>query len=99
MTFLVTADIFVPISSLLLGNKGQISANIWTYTSDRFMRDLLSVRAVKSRDSSVSIVTEYGLDGRGVRIRVLEGSRMFFSPRRLTGSSAHSASYPNEHGG
>jgi hypothetical protein len=33
------------------------------------------------RDSAVGIATGYGLDGRGVGVRVLVGSRIFFSPR------------------
>jgi hypothetical protein len=35
-----------------------------------------------SRDSSVGIATGYGLDDRGVGVRVTVGSRIFFSPRR-----------------
>jgi hypothetical protein len=36
---------------------------------------------VKSRDSAVSIATGYGLDDRGVRVRVLLGSRILSSPQ------------------
>jgi hypothetical protein len=36
----------------------------------------------RSRDSSVGIATGYGLDDRGVGVRVPVGSRMFFSSRR-----------------
>jgi hypothetical protein len=35
-----------------------------------------------SRDSSVGIATGYGLDNRGVGVRVPEGARNFSSPRR-----------------
>jgi hypothetical protein len=35
-----------------------------------------------SRDSAVGIVTGYGLDDRGVGVRVPVGSRTFSSPRR-----------------
>jgi hypothetical protein len=35
-----------------------------------------------SRDSAVSIVTSYGLDGRGVKVRVPVGAIFFSSPRR-----------------
>jgi hypothetical protein len=35
----------------------------------------------RSRDSTVGIVTGYGLDDGVVGVRVLEGSRIFFSPR------------------
>jgi hypothetical protein len=38
--------------------------------------------AAASRDSSVGIATGYGLEGRGVGVRVLVGSRIFSSPRR-----------------
>jgi hypothetical protein len=37
---------------------------------------------VKSRDSSVGIATSYGLDDRGVGVRVPVGTRIFFFPRR-----------------
>jgi hypothetical protein len=35
-----------------------------------------------SRDSAVGIATGYGLDDRGVGVRVPLGSRIFSSPRR-----------------
>jgi hypothetical protein len=35
-----------------------------------------------SRDSVVGIAISYGLDGRGVGVRVPVGSRIFSSPRR-----------------
>jgi hypothetical protein len=38
--------------------------------------------ATGSRDSVVGIATGYGLDDRGVEVRVLVGSRIFSSPRR-----------------
>jgi hypothetical protein len=52
-----------------------------------------------SRDSSVGIVTGYGLDGRGVGVRVPVGAR--FSPLRVvqTGSEAHPTSYTMGTGG
>jgi hypothetical protein len=34
-----------------------------------------------SQDSAVRIATSYGLDDRGVGVRVPVGSRIFFSPR------------------
>jgi hypothetical protein len=34
-----------------------------------------------SRDSAVGIATGYGLDGRGVRVRVSVGARLFSSPQ------------------
>jgi hypothetical protein len=38
--------------------------------------------ALGSRDSVVGIATGYGLDERGVGVRVPVGSRIFSSPRR-----------------
>jgi hypothetical protein len=35
-----------------------------------------------SRDSVVGIATGYGLDDRGVRVRVPTGAKIFYSPRR-----------------
>jgi hypothetical protein len=37
---------------------------------------------VRSRDSSVGIATGYGMDDRGVGVRVPVWSRIFSSPRR-----------------
>jgi hypothetical protein len=37
---------------------------------------------VRSQDSAVGIATGYGLDERGVGVRVSVGSRIFSSPRR-----------------
>jgi hypothetical protein len=37
---------------------------------------------LRSRDSAVGIATGYGLDGTGVRVRVMIGSRIFSSPLR-----------------
>jgi hypothetical protein len=48
----------------------------------------------RSRDSAVGIATGYGLDDRGVGVRVPVGSRSFSSPRRPDRSAAHPASYP-----
>jgi hypothetical protein len=39
-----------------------------------------------SRDSSVGIASSYGLDDRGVGVRVPVGSRLFSSPRRPDGA-------------
>jgi hypothetical protein len=45
--------------------------------------DIISVYARRrSRDSAVGIATGYGLDDRGVGVRVPVGSRIFSSPRR-----------------
>jgi hypothetical protein len=47
-----------------------------------------------SRYNAVGIVIGYGLDDRGVGVRVPVESRIFSSPRRPTGSGAHPSSYP-----
>jgi hypothetical protein len=51
-----------------------------------------------NRDSAVAIATGYGLDDRGVRVRVPGGARIFSSPCRQIGSGAHPASYPMDTG-
>jgi hypothetical protein len=47
-----------------------------------------------SRDGAVGIATGYGLDDRGVGVRVPIGSRIFSKRSVQTGSGAHPASYP-----
>jgi hypothetical protein len=37
---------------------------------------------IRSRDSAVGVATGYGLDDRGVGVRVPVGERIFTSPRR-----------------
>jgi hypothetical protein len=39
------------------------------------------LRQLRNRDSVVSIATGYGLDDRGVGVRIPVESRIFFSPR------------------
>jgi hypothetical protein len=46
-----------------------------------------------SRDSAVGMATSYGLDGRGVGVRVPIGSRIFSSPRRPDSSGVNPTSY------
>jgi hypothetical protein len=53
---------------------------------------------VKSGDSAVGIATAYGLDDRGIGVRVSVGSRIFTTPS-TPGSGAHQASYPLGRGG
>jgi hypothetical protein len=51
------------------------------------------------RDSVVGIATGYGLDDRGVGVRVPVGSRIFSSPRRPDRLWGHPISYPVGTGG
>jgi hypothetical protein len=53
----------------------------------------------ESRDSSVGIATGYGLDDRGVGVRVPVGSEYSLLHIVQTGSGAHPASYPMGTGG
>jgi hypothetical protein len=46
----------------------------------------------------VGAATGYGLDGRGVGVRIPVGAKFFSSPRRQTGSGAHPASYQMDTG-
>jgi hypothetical protein len=52
-----------------------------------------------SRDSSVVIATVYGLDDRGVGVRVLVGSRISLFYVVQTGSGVHTTSYKTGIGG
>ncbi|PNF38662.1 hypothetical protein B7P43_G01212, partial [Cryptotermes secundus] len=51
------------------------------------------------RDVVFGIGTGYGLDDRGVGVRVPRGSRIFTSPIVQTGSGVHPTSYPMGTGG
>jgi hypothetical protein len=48
----------------------------------------------KNLDGTVGIATGYGLEGRGVGVRVPAEARFSFLHVVQTGSGAHSASYP-----
>jgi hypothetical protein len=61
------------------------------------LRVLLNIQL--SQDSIVSIATCYGLDDRGVRVRVPVGSRIFSSPIVQTRSGVHPISYTMDTGG
>jgi hypothetical protein len=57
----------------------------------------ISLLFYPNRDSSFGIVTGYGLDGRGVRVRVPVGSRIFLSPSgpdRLWDTNAYRGALP-----
>jgi hypothetical protein len=54
---------------------GHFSACISSYTAG-------AITAIGSRDSVVGIANGYGLDDRGVGVRVPVGSRIFSSPHR-----------------
>jgi hypothetical protein len=51
------------------------------------------INNVKSQDSAVDRETGYGMDARGVGVRVPVGSRIFFYPLRPDRLWGHSASY------
>jgi hypothetical protein len=56
----------------------------------------LTYRQGKSRYSSVTLVTGYGMDGRGIGVKSPAGAREFSLLHSVqTGSGAHPASYPN----
>jgi hypothetical protein len=61
----------------------------------KYIRDILIVKLNRSgsRDSAVDIATGYGLDGRGVRVRVPVGARFFHLQVVQTGFGVHPASY------
>jgi hypothetical protein len=52
-----------------------------------------------SRDSSVGIATDYGLDDRMIGVRFPVGAENFSRLHVHTGSEAHPASYPMGTGG
>jgi hypothetical protein len=59
---------------------------------DAIRSQFISVLA--SRDSTVGKATGYGMDDRGVEVRVPVGLRIFTSPSRPDFSEAHPDSYP-----
>jgi hypothetical protein len=65
--------------SIITYNYGQLVIEVvYYYTFNNNKQQQLT----KSRDCTVGIATGYGLDDRGVGVRVPVGSRTFFSPRR-----------------
>jgi hypothetical protein len=61
---------------------------------------LISINAARSRVSSGSIVSDYGLDDRAIGVRSPAGAKDFSSSLCVqTGSGAHPASYPMGTGG
>jgi hypothetical protein len=53
-----------------------------SFTIERFLKKTQVQQSFGSRDSAVGIATSYGLDDRGVGVRVPVGSRIFSSPDR-----------------
>jgi hypothetical protein len=53
----------------------------------------------RSRDSAAGIATGYGLDDRGVGVRVLVGSRIFYSHFVESDPGVHPTFYPMDTGG
>jgi hypothetical protein len=67
--------------------------NAYSFTSLLTQRkNLRCINVIRSRDSSVGIVTGYGLDDRGVGVRVPVGTRIFSLHIVQTGSRASPAS-------
>jgi hypothetical protein len=64
-----------------------------------FQIDMPRMYVCTSLDSVVGIATSYGLDDRGVGVRVPVGSRIFSFPNRQTDSEIHPTSYPIGTGG
>jgi hypothetical protein len=57
--------------------------NIHEYLAYTQTKDInITIKIKQSRDSSVGIATGYGVDDRGVGVRVPVGSRIFSSPSR-----------------
>jgi hypothetical protein len=65
------------------------------YASEVWILILLSYI---SRDITIGIANDYGLDDRGVGDRVPVGSRIFFSSSLQTGSGVHPTSCPIDTG-
>jgi hypothetical protein len=68
-------------------------------TKQNFFNDdkinFTNISYIKSRDSSVGIALDYGLDDRGPTVRFPAGTRNFSLNHRVkNGSGAHPASYP-----
>jgi hypothetical protein len=76
----------------------------WTVEYSPYSRTLIRFLIVNIApflclDSVVGITTSYGLDKRGVGVRVPVGSRIFFSPCRPDRLWVHPTSYPVGTGG
>jgi hypothetical protein len=59
----------------------------------------MQLELIKSRDTTVSILTGYRMNGQGVRLRILMGQEFSLLPVVQTGFVAHPASYPMGIGG
>jgi hypothetical protein len=69
----------------------QLQVDIWNIVCIQ----IINISIVLSRDSSVGIALGYGLDDRGCRVRVPEGTGNFSHHHRVqTCCGAHPASYP-----
>jgi hypothetical protein len=69
----VKINVNICLPSLTVNNDRKNSTNNIPYDKSETYR---------SRDSAIGIATGYGLDDRGVGVRVPLGSRIFSSPRR-----------------
>jgi hypothetical protein len=68
-------------------------------TMDNAQKHNICTRLGRGRDSSVGIVIGYGLNDRGVGVRVPVGSRIFSSPRRPDRLWGPPNLLPNGYGG
>jgi hypothetical protein len=59
----------------------------------------MKIKVLTARDSVVGIATGYGLDDRGVGVRVPVGSKFSLLHVVQTGSGDHPSSYPMRTGG
>jgi hypothetical protein len=85
-----------PHNNFLNIHRNLISLSLQNdHLSTRFPAKILYAFLIpQNRDSIVGTATAYGLDDRGVGVRVSVGSRIFSSPSRPDRFWAHPAFYP-----
>jgi hypothetical protein len=79
--------------------ESNLPTTVKTAILTSYPTSVVNLTQVRSRDSAVSIASGYGLDDRGIGVRVPVMSRIFSSPRSPAGSGAYPASYPMSTGG
>jgi hypothetical protein len=89
-----------PLSSIPAPFKLTLNSATLKYTRSKLKLILRGLRTTGSRRSSVSIVSDYGLDDRAFEVRSSAGTKDFSSSLCVqTGSGAHPASCPMGTGG